>query len=270
MDPTRPLPFPGLIPLRLARVVLALAAPALLPGRATADGPATPPAAVNTAADPAPRIERDFYDWYGRHGAVLALQRVLDPEIVLIGDSITHMWGGEPQASIRNGPQAWRDTFGGRAVLNMGFGWDRTQNVLWRLDHGEMDGLRPRLVVLNIGTNNFTATPNAHANSPGEIAEAIGLVCGRIQALAPGSRIIVMGVFPRGYAADDPHRAPIRALNALLASSLAGRPGVTFLDIGPRMLGPDGSMPPGMFVDGTHPAERGYQVWGHALLAAGL
>src|SRR4030095_625070 len=109
-------------------------------------------------------------DWWQRHDAVLKM-RETNPEIVLIGDSITHLWGGEPVTPGRkpNGGESFASTFSDRKVLNMGFGWDRTQNVLWRLDNGEFDGLHPKWVILNIGTNNFADTKKAPANTHAEI-----------------------------------------------------------------------------------------------------
>ena len=97
---------------------------------------------ANTAIIPSPKLENDFYDWPARHEAVLKIKDQLDPEIVLVGDSITHLWGGEPSWAGRkaNGQQAFEKTFPDRRVLNLGYGWDRIQNVLWRLDHGEFDG----------------------------------------------------------------------------------------------------------------------------------
>ena len=121
----------------------------------------------NTALIPVPKIENDSYDWYARHEAVLKLKDQIKPEVVLIGDSITHFWAGPPVAARQTGLKSWQQLFGQLPVLNfMGFGSDRTQNVLWRLEHGEFDGLKPRYVVLNIGTNNFWASPNARANTP--------------------------------------------------------------------------------------------------------
>ena len=71
-------------------------------------------------------------------------------------------------------------------MLNLGFGWDRTQNVLWRLDHGELDGLHPRIVVIHIGTNNTSQTEHARQNTPAEIVEGIAAICGRVRAKTPG------------------------------------------------------------------------------------
>src|SRR5690606_29118034 len=104
----------------------------------------------NTAIVPVPKLEEDSYNWWDRHAEVLRIKDTIDPEIVLIGNSITHFWGGLPQIRSKdgklrkpNGPKAWDALFHDRRVLNLGFGWDRTQNVLWRLDRGELDGIHP-------------------------------------------------------------------------------------------------------------------------------
>lgn len=221
-------------------------------------------ARTNTAVIPVPKLEDDSYDWYGRHAAVLKVKGQIDPEIVLIGDSITHFWAGPPQANHQNGPRAWQELFGSRRVLNLGFGWDRTQNVLWRLDHGELDGLRPRLVVINIGTNNFSTTAHAKENTPAEVAEGIRAICRRIREKSPDSKIVVMGVFPRGAKADDPFRARITELNRLLPD-VCKAPGITLVDIGQRFLRPNGELPRELFGDYCHPTEQGYAIWAAAL-----
>lgn len=218
----------------------------------------------NTALIPKPKLEDDSYDWYARHEAVLKLQDQLHPEVVLIGDSITHFWAGPPEAQRQSGAESWRQLFGKRPVLNMGFGWDRTQNVLWRLEHGELNGLHPQWIVLNIGTNNFSGTAHARANTPAEVAEAIGVICERLHAKSPASKIIIMGVFPRGQKPDDPFRAQIVQLNALLPK-VANSHGATFLDIGDHFLAPDGTIPAELMFDFCHPAERGYSIWANAL-----
>lgn len=235
----------------------------------------TPPAKslaldVNTAVVPVPRIETDSYNWWTRHAEELALHASSDPDLVLIGDSITHFWAGLPAANRVNGARAWEQAFGGRKVVNLGFGWDRTQNVLWRLDHGEFEGYHPKLVILNIGTNNLTGTENARVNTPAETAEGVLAICARLRALSPSTHILVMGVFPRGYKAGDSLRAPIQKLNTLLAGRLAGAKNVTFLDIGQRFLNADGSLPPELMPDGTHPSEKGYAIWVKALVESGL
>lgn len=225
---------------------------------------------VNTAIIPVPKLENDLYDWYERHKAVLAAKSNLNPEVVLIGDSITHFWGGMPESKIVNGPKSWDLAFGHVPTLNLGFGWDRTQNVLWRLAHGEFDGLHPKTVVINIGTNNLTGTVNARANTPAEIVEGILAIFDAVHAKSPASKIIVMAVFPRGFSPQSPLRAPIRELNGLLKSALMERPGSTFLDIGNGLLESDGTLPRTMMQDGTHPTDEGYRIWAKALLDAGV
>ncbi|MGJ5817995.1 GDSL-type esterase/lipase family protein [Paludibaculum fermentans] len=226
--------------------------------------------AVNTALIPVPRLERDSYDWDQRHRDVLAAKSQIEPEIVLVGDSITHFWGGLPKANHVNGPNAWAAAFGGTPVLNLGFGWDRTQNVLWRLQHGEFDGLHPKTVILNIGTNNLTGTVNARANTPEEVVQGILAIHEKVRASSPGSRLVVMGIFPRGFSPSARLRAPIARVNQLLAAALAGKPDTTFLDIGARFLQPDGTLPKRLMNDGTHPTEEGYAIWVQALAEAGV
>lgn len=237
------------------------------------DAPQAPLASmteINTALIPVERLELDSYDWYARHHAELEVQKALKPQVVLIGDSITHFWGGEPTGNPANGPSAWQHAFGSLTALNMGFGWDRTQNVLWRLRQGEFDGLSPRWVVLLIGTNNLTGTRNARANTPDEVVEGIAAICREIRQRSPGSRILLMAILPRGAQPSHPWRAPIARTNQLLAQCFANDASVTYLDIGPRLLSTDGTLPADMMPDGTHPSDAGYQIWADALIQAGV
>lgn len=219
----------------------------------------------NNALVPVPKLENDFYDWNKRHADVLKIKDALNPEIVLIGDSITHLWGGVPE-DRKNGAKAYEATFGKRAVLNMGFGWDRTQNVLWRLENGEFDNLKPKYVVIHIGTNNFSGTKNARESTPAEVAVAIAEICARVKSKSPDSKIILMAVFPRGGKPTDGYRPKIAALNKLLEEFVKGPgKGITLIDIGPKMLEADGSISREMMGDGVHPTEKGYAIWGAAV-----
>jgi lysophospholipase L1-like esterase len=225
---------------------------------------------INTAVMPVPKLEQDSYDWYARHHAELELQKTMKPRVVLIGDSITHYWGGPPVSNEVNGPAAWQSVFGGMPVLNLGFGWDRTQNVLWRLRHGEFTGLTPQWVVLMVGTNNLTGTEQARASTPEEIVEGVDAIYREIRQRSPRSHVILMAILPRGAAANDPMRERIQATNRLLAAHFAGDPSVNYLDIGKSFLAPDGSLPAAMMPDGTHPTDAGYQIWADALIKAGV
>ena len=220
---------------------------------------------INTALIPVEKLEQDSYDWYARHHAALAVGKTVHPRIVLIGDSITHFWGGQPGSAMVNGPTAWAQAFGDTPVLNLGFGWDRTQNVLWRLRQGELDGLHPDFIVLNIGTNNLTGTVNARANTPAEVAEGIRSICQTLEEKSPRSKIILMSIFPRGLIADAPLREPIRQVNQLLAKLYAGDQKVLLLDLSSKFFSPDQTLPANLMPDGTHPSDQGYQIWADAL-----
>jgi lysophospholipase L1-like esterase len=241
--------------------------------RLMGDAPRVPLASmteINTALIPVPRLEMDFYDWYARHHAELELQKTMKPQVVLIGDSITHFWGGLPAGGPVNGPTAWRQAFGGLVTMNMGFGWDRTQNVLWRLRQGEFEGIRPRWVVLGIGTNNLTGTGNARANTPEEIVEAIAEICHEVRERSPESRIVLMAIFPRGAPPGHLFRAPIAKTNQLLARRFAGDSTVTYIDLAAQFLASDGSLPAALMPDETHPSDAGYRIWADALIRAGV
>ena len=225
---------------------------------------------INTALLPVSRLEQDLYDWYARHHTELDLQKRTHPDVVMIGDSITQFWSGPPEATVENGANSWQSVFKGMSVLNLGFGWDRTQNVLWRLRQGEFEGLHPRWVVVAIGTNNLTGTEHARASTPQEISDAIGAICDEVHRRSPETHILVMGIFPRGAKPDDSLRAPIAQTNQLLARRFAQISFVTFLDIGKKFLAPDGSLPANLMPDGTHPSDAGYQIWADALREAGV
>jgi lysophospholipase L1-like esterase len=226
---------------------------------------------INTALIPVEKLEQDSYDWYARHHAELELQKKMQPRVVMIGDSITHFWGGEPDASNHvNGPTAWQRLFGDMPVMNMGFGWDRTQNVLWRLRQGEFTGVSPQWVVIAIGTNNLSGTKHARSNTPDEIADGIVTIADEVKHRSPHSHIVVMGVFPRGKQAATKERTLIKEINELLAKRLNGDAAITFVDIGSQFLSADGSIPAALMPDSLHPSDAGYQIWAQALSKIGI
>ena len=222
---------------------------------------------TNTAIAPVSKLENDNYNWWDRHAEVLRVKDSINPAIVMIGNSITHFWGGEPKrvntdGSPRNpnGPGSWTALFGKYRVLNLGFGWDRTQNVLWRLDHGEIDGLHPRTVVIEIGTNNTSQTKNTRMNTAPEIVEGIRAICLRIRSKVPGAKIVLMAVFPREQSPVNPRRILINQINMLL-EAFAKEQKLTYVDIGPDLLASDGTYLPDVTSDFCHPTEKGYRIW---------
>jgi lysophospholipase L1-like esterase len=202
------------------------------------------------------------YDWPARHAAAVALMKARQPEIVMLGDSIMHFWGGdpsgEPVGGRRTAPEVWDRLFAARRVVNLGYGWDRTENVLWRLRHGEFEQVSPKVVVLMIGTNNVPM------NTPDEIAAGVSAICDEIHQRSPASRILLLGIFPRGEK-PDANRAAIEAVNQRLAT-LDGRGGVvTYLDIGDRFLAADRSISKDVMYDFLHPTAKGYEIWSAAM-----
>ena len=202
------------------------------------------------------------YDWPARHAAATALMQARQPDIVMLGDSITHFWGGEPSGEQiggrRTAPDVWDRVFKDHRVVNLGYGWDRTENVLWRLRHGEFENVSPKVVVLMIGTNNVPL------NTADEIAAGIAAICDEIHRRSPATRILLMGIFPRGEK-PDANRARIEAVNQLIAG-FDGRGGVvTYLDIGDRFLAADRSISKEVMYDFLHPSAKGYEIWAAAM-----
>lgn len=219
----------------------------------------------NSATVPHEKLEDDFYDWNQRHAAVLKQGPEVRPEVVFIGDSITHLWGGAPDEPHGNrGRDSWESMAAGRSMLNLGFGWDRTQNVLWRIDHGELAGLQPKHLVVLIGTNNLSGTAHARENTALEIAEGITAVVRRAASKCPGAKVVLMAVLPRGAEPSDPMRKKVEAVNVLLPA-VAKDSGAAFLDIGARLVGADGRITKEMMPDGVHPGPAGYAIWAEAL-----
>jgi lysophospholipase L1-like esterase len=214
----------------------------------------------NPSLIPTPRLERDFYDWRRRHADALWVKREIDPQVVLIGDSITHMWAGRPvERKFHRGADSWKSTFGDKA-LNLGFGWDRTQNVLWRIEHGELDGINPKTVIVHIGTNNLAGTPRHRTSKPAEVAAAIGEICRRVRERVPRAKLVVMAVFPRGEKPDHPKRDEIAEINKLLPP-IVKEHGATLVDMTSDFLEADGTISRDVMGDFLHPAAKGYQIW---------
>jgi len=211
---------------------------------------------------PVPRSD-GCYNWMGRHNAILAAKNT-QPQIVFIGDSITHHLGGVPAPTgpfdSHRGGTFWETICPTeRPVLNLGFGADWTQHVLWRIDHGELDGLAPRHVVLMIGANNVLNGSDADSILAGVRACLI-----RIRAKVPEAKIILMGVLPCRNPATHPNRATVAKVNAGL-KLLAQEAKCNFLDIGDKFLDAEGNIPTSLMDDAVHPTPAGYKFWSAAL-----
>lgn len=216
---------------------------------------------VNNAVLPVPNTEKDFYDWNERRALKLSQVQSGNHELIFIGDSITHGFERPDR-----GAAVWAHYFGNYRALNLGYGWDCTQNVLWRLENGEFEGQTPKRVVLLIGTNNLTGNSGGRANSAAEIVEGIEAILRVIQDRAPDAKNLVMAILPRGKRKDKIFGL-VRELNGLLATRLEEKAGVDYLDIGDRFLGPDGEIPLELMDDRVHPTAKGYEIWAEAIVA---
>ena len=190
-----------------------------------------------------------------KHQANLEVAKQGDANVLFMGDSITDFWRN-PEGAYAGKPVLDK-YFGQWKVANFGIAGDTTQGVLYRLKAGEGKGFSPKAVMLMIGTN------NTGRNSAAEIAEGIGAVVLELQRDFPSAKILLLGVFPRGRAAD-PVRATIADINKTIAKLHDGSR-VHYLDIGKGFLDADGNIPTDVMSDGLHPTTKGYEIWAKAV-----
>ena len=222
------------LPLLLSALVLAL--PTL-----AADAPTG-----NSAIKPVPRDA----NWVKRHEGFVERAKKGDAEILFMGDSITDGWRKQ---------QLWTDKYEPMKAVDFGIGGDKTEHVLWRMENGECEGIKPKVVVLMIGTN------NTGRNSAPEIVEGITAIVQDFRKRLPGSKILLLAVFPRGEkATPNPGREKLAKVNAIIAK-LEDDQHIFFMDIGGKFLQPDGTLPKDIMPDALHPNEAGYQIWADAI-----
>lgn len=172
-------------------------------------------------------------------------------ELVFLGDSITAGW-------VRQQP-IWDKAFGAYKPANFGIGGDRTQHVLWRIKNGELDVIKPKAIVLMIGTNN-SATDSAEG-----ISKGITAIVETIRLKQPQAKLLLLAVFPRGEKpSSNPQRDKLKEVNATIAKLDDGKH-IHFLDIGEKFLQPDGSLSKEIMPDFLHLSPAGYQIWADAI-----
>ena len=185
-------------------------------------------------------------------------QRGKTVDLVLLGDSIMHFWEWKC-------PESWKKLTQGRTVLNLGYGGDRTQHVIWRIQHGELDGYAARNIVLMIGTNNNSF----NGTNPENVAKAIEKIVALVREKQPGARLILHPIFPRGASAASAHHAAARARNDKtneLLKKFAEEDGkLVWVDFNDKLTDESGWVPRAFMADEIHPTDAGYDIWMDAL-----
>jgi lysophospholipase L1-like esterase len=211
---------------------------------------------VNTATVPTLRPSQNN-SWEKRHDEFVAIAKQGGVDLLFMGDSITDFWRNR-------GAKVWNQFYASRHAANFGISGDRTEHVLWRIDNGELDGIKPKVVVLMIGTNNTGKDQNGKLrNTVPEIIAGVTAVVSDIRTKLPDSKILLLGIFPRGHL-DDLQRSQVAVINTVIAKLDDGKM-VKFLDISPSFLESDGTLSTSVMPDLLHPNEHGYQIWADAM-----
>lgn len=201
---------------------------------------------IQTTIPVTQRREPGMYEWKKRHEDNLESLRENRPQSVIIGNSITHYWGGVPDAPAQNGPETWKRYM--KDFHNLGCGWDRVENVLWRIYHGELDGYAASRIVLMIGTNNLDL------NTDEEIVTGLDVLLQAIQYRQPEAEIRVIGILPRRERENR-----VRQINRKIEKMVNGH-GCLYIDAGRGLFRPDGKINEQLFKDGLHPNDKGYAL----------
>lgn len=193
------------------------------------------------------RREPNTYEWQKRHQEILNHMKQNPPKAVILGNSITHFWAGAPQGPLVHGSKSWTKTMHPAGFQNLGYGFDRIENVLWRVYHGELDGYEAEKVVLMIGTNNLDI------NSDEEIVDGLRFLMHAIRDRQPKASLKIMGILPRRSKEDV-----VKKIN-LDIQQMAQKEGYAFCDVSTSLLKQDGKIDESLFIDGLHPNEKGYE-----------
>ena len=214
------------------------------------DAPAKPPHKAIKRTDP---------NSIAAHEQLLAKAKQGRIDVYFEGDSITRRWGATDYPKFL---AQWKRHFHGRNAANFGWGGDTTQNILWRLQNGELDGVSPKVIVLQAGTNNLPATGPADNAKVDEVVTGIKAIIGVFQQQAPGAAIVLTGVFPRSQ--NMSLKETIEQINTQLSKLDDGKK-IRFLNINDRLADAEGKLLAGMSSDGLHLEAKGYDVWAEAL-----
>ncbi|WP_255558626.1 platelet-activating factor acetylhydrolase IB subunit [Horticoccus luteus] len=217
---------------------------------------------ANTAIEPVPRSE----SWLKRHEGFVEIAHQGHIDVLFLGDSITDFWRNSGKPPRTGGKAVWDANFAPLHAANFGISADRTQHLLWRIEHGELEGISPRAIVLMIGTNNigFESDGTTPRNTPAEAAEGVAAIVHTLRTKLPDAQILLLAIFPRSKKPDDPKRLQVAEINRLIAP-LGKDAHVHYLDIGQKFLSADGTLSKNIMPDFLHPNEHGYEIWAAAI-----
>jgi beta-glucosidase len=207
---------------------------------------------IRTATTPKPR-GGPWAQYF--HRKILSEPRPENVRVVFVGDSITHGWRDV-------GWRVWHREYAPLGAVNLGVPADQTQHILWRLEHGELEGLRPEVFVVMAGTNNLLSGWTRMA--PRATAAGVEAIVDLLREKRPDADVLLLGILPRQPELDW-MPAAIEQTNKRLRRMAEGRKGVHFLDIGDRFLAEDGKASSELLGDLLHPSEAGYRVWADAM-----
>ncbi len=209
--------------------------------------------AQQLSTTPVPRDEK----WQQRVERDAAQAKQGGWELVFIGDSITDGWQGK-------GKTVWDKYFGSYKALNLGISADRTEHVLWRLDHGQLEGYQPKLFIVMIGTNNNGHRKPAQESTADTVA-GIKAILDRLGQKAPEAKVLLLAIFPRGETPQDACRVRNEAVNAEI-QKFADNTRVFWLNINDKLLQGDGVLSRDIMPDLLHPNTMGYEIWAEAVM----
>jgi beta-glucosidase len=192
--------------------------------------------------------------WLPRHLQKLdEVKSHKNAQVIFIGDSITQGWE-------RDGFNVWNHNYVKYNAVALGFGGDRTENILWRLQQGEVEGLNPKVAVLMFGTNNA-----GHRHEDPKITAAgIKRNIDDLQQRLPNTKILLLAIFPRDEKPDGELRQINNGVNAII-SGFADNKKIFFLDINKSFLDANGVLSKDIMPDLLHPNEQGYEIWARAM-----
>ncbi len=229
------------------------------PARGPTNTTSRPPARNSRipADQPAPRTDRNSRV---AHEQLVAKAKKGGIDVYFVGDSITRRWGSKDR-EYRHLLENWTTNFFGWNAGNFGWGADGTQNILWRLQNGELDGVNPKIIVILAGINNVGNVPGG-GEKVDEISRGLKAIVQTCQEKAPGAVIILTGLFPRN---DNMAVLPeINQINERLAGMADGKK-IRYVNVNDKLADKDGRLFPGMSHDRLHPTAKAYQIWADAL-----